>query len=240
MPPLAVARGRRRSSASASQLEPSEEIAELCARLDIAATRRRARRRAHEGAHAGADPRAPLAPPRPAQGRPRRRSPPADAESDDRVVATSSSHPTSNSSSPASPSSPAAAPSKPPRRSADADLDTLQSLVEKSLLRFTDERYWMLETIREYASERLRGTRETADGYVASCSGLCWRLAGRHESMTDGRHERVENGSITETSATIRAAAMAAGSREGERSLDGSGCELVERCGSTRGASAKG
>ena len=39
---------------------------------------------------------------------------------------------------------------------ADADLDTLQSLVEKSLLRFTDERYWMLETIREYASGRLR------------------------------------------------------------------------------------
>ena len=36
-----------------------------------------------------------------------------------------------------------------------ADLDTLQSLVEKSLLRFSAERYWMLETIREYAVERL-------------------------------------------------------------------------------------
>ncbi len=36
-----------------------------------------------------------------------------------------------------------------------ADLDTLQSLVEKSLLRFTDERFWMLETIRQYAAERL-------------------------------------------------------------------------------------
>ena len=34
---------------------------------------------------------------------------------------------------------------------AEADLDTLQSLVEKSLLRFTNERYWMLETIREFA-----------------------------------------------------------------------------------------
>jgi len=45
---------------------------------------------------------------------------------------------------------------------ADLDLDTLQSLVEKSLLRFTNERYWMLETIREYASERLArsGARE--------------------------------------------------------------------------------
>jgi tetratricopeptide (TPR) repeat protein len=36
---------------------------------------------------------------------------------------------------------------------ADAELDPLQSLVEKSLLRFTDERYSMLETIREYAQE---------------------------------------------------------------------------------------
>jgi tetratricopeptide (TPR) repeat protein len=39
---------------------------------------------------------------------------------------------------------------------ADADLDTLHSLVDKSLLRHTDERFWMLETIREYAAERLR------------------------------------------------------------------------------------
>ena len=37
----------------------------------------------------------------------------------------------------------------------DADLDTLQSLVEKSLLRFSNARYWMLETIREYAGEQL-------------------------------------------------------------------------------------
>jgi predicted ATPase/class 3 adenylate cyclase len=38
---------------------------------------------------------------------------------------------------------------------ADADLDTLQSLVDKSLLRHTEERFWILETIREYAAERL-------------------------------------------------------------------------------------
>jgi predicted ATPase len=47
----------------------------------------------------------------------------------------------------------------------DADLDTLQSLVEKSLLRFTSldtgSRYWMLETIREYADERLNGESES-------------------------------------------------------------------------------
>ena len=47
---------------------------------------------------------------------------------------------------------------------AEADLDTLQSLVEKSLLRFTTteagSRYWMLETIREYAAERLANAGE--------------------------------------------------------------------------------
>jgi predicted ATPase/class 3 adenylate cyclase len=42
----------------------------------------------------------------------------------------------------------------------DAELDTLQSLVEKSLLRFADERYWMLETIRAYAEERLEQSGE--------------------------------------------------------------------------------
>jgi predicted ATPase/predicted negative regulator of RcsB-dependent stress response len=42
-----------------------------------------------------------------------------------------------------------------------ADLDTLQSLVEKSLLRFLAERYWMLETIREFARERLDEACET-------------------------------------------------------------------------------
>ncbi|HEY7690943.1 MAG TPA: tetratricopeptide repeat protein [Gaiellaceae bacterium] len=41
-----------------------------------------------------------------------------------------------------------------------ADLDTLQSLVEKSLVRHTGERFWMLETIRELAEERLVASGE--------------------------------------------------------------------------------
>ena len=48
-------------------------------------------------------------------------------------------------------------------RVADANLDTLQSLVEKSLLRFTNERFWMLETIREYATERLGASGEAQE-----------------------------------------------------------------------------
>jgi predicted ATPase/class 3 adenylate cyclase len=43
----------------------------------------------------------------------------------------------------------------------DADLDTLESLVDKSLVRVRDgDRFWMLETIREYAAERLAGSGE--------------------------------------------------------------------------------
>jgi predicted ATPase len=41
-----------------------------------------------------------------------------------------------------------------------ADLDVLQSLVEKSLIRRTDDRFWMLETIREFATERLEAAGE--------------------------------------------------------------------------------
>ena len=39
---------------------------------------------------------------------------------------------------------------------AGADLELLQSLLDKSLLRRTEDRYWMLETIREFALEQLR------------------------------------------------------------------------------------
>src|SRR5207249_593795 len=38
---------------------------------------------------------------------------------------------------------------------ADADIDLLQSLVEKSLIRYSGDRFWMLETVRAYAYERL-------------------------------------------------------------------------------------
>src|ERR671930_376078 len=62
---------------------------------------------------------------------------------------------------------------------ADAELNTPQSLVEKSLLRRTDDRFWMLETIREYALEQLaeRGEepelrRRHAEHFVALAQWL--------------------------------------------------------------------
>jgi predicted ATPase len=52
----------------------------------------------------------------------------------------------------------------------DADLDVLASLLDKSLLRRSGERVWMLETIREFAGEQLE-----ADNYADE---LCDRHAG--------------------------------------------------------------
>src|SRR5262249_3260421 len=43
---------------------------------------------------------------------------------------------------------------------AEASLDALQSLVEKSLVRFDGERYSLLETIREFAAEQLEESGE--------------------------------------------------------------------------------
>jgi predicted ATPase/class 3 adenylate cyclase len=44
-----------------------------------------------------------------------------------------------------------------------AGLDTIQALVDKSLLRYNEHRYWMLETIREHASEQLQDSGEADD-----------------------------------------------------------------------------
>ncbi|HZR94461.1 MAG TPA: BTAD domain-containing putative transcriptional regulator [Gaiellaceae bacterium] len=63
----------------------------------------------------------------------------------------------------------------------DADPDTLQSLIEKSLLRRRDgdePRYWMLETIREYATLRL-GAEPDHDDVAARHTAYYLDLAER-------------------------------------------------------------
>ena len=62
---------------------------------------------------------------------------------------------------------------------ADADLDTLQSLVEKSLVRFSNDRYWMLETIREYASEMLDAAGDGAPPPPTPCGMVSTACSGR-------------------------------------------------------------
>jgi non-specific serine/threonine protein kinase len=79
---------------------------------------------------------------------------------------------------------------------ANADLDTVQSLVEKSLLRFSNERYWMLETIREYAGERLEASGEPeelrrlhARFFVEFADSRYVDLRGRDAALWLGRFE---------------------------------------------------
>ena len=67
----------------------------------------------------------------------------------------------------------------------DAELDTLQSLVEKSLVRFSNGRYWMLETIREYAAERF--ARSPDAGELPRRHAMHYRAAGRGGRSGPGR-----------------------------------------------------
>jgi len=46
---------------------------------------------------------------------------------------------------------------------AAADIDALQALVDRSLLRHSDERFWMLETIRQYGVEKLEAGGEAEE-----------------------------------------------------------------------------
>ena len=45
----------------------------------------------------------------------------------------------------------------------EADLDVLTTLLDKSLVRRSGERVWMLETIREFASEQLSASPAADD-----------------------------------------------------------------------------
>jgi predicted ATPase/class 3 adenylate cyclase len=72
---------------------------------------------------------------------------------------------------------------------ADADLDTLQSLVEKSLVRRTGERYWLLETIREYAVERLEESGETDERRRAHAAHYARLADGLWSALVRGERE---------------------------------------------------
>ena len=84
----------------------------------------------------------------------------------------------------------------------DAGLDVLQSLVDKSLLRHSGERFWMLATIREYAAEGLEQLpdadalrrrhaeyflrlAEEAEPHLTGAQQALWleRLEGEHDNL---------------------------------------------------------
>jgi predicted ATPase len=73
---------------------------------------------------------------------------------------------------------------------ADAELDTLQALVEKSLVRSTGGRYWMLETVHDYAMERLAeagGHDEVARRHAEWYAALGLGSEGRSSVATPTR-----------------------------------------------------
>jgi predicted ATPase len=62
----------------------------------------------------------------------------------------------------------------------DAEVGAISSLVDKSLLRRTGDRYWMLETIREFAAERLDEAADAVslrDRHSVWCTVLAERAA---------------------------------------------------------------
>ena len=82
----------------------------------------------------------------------------------------------------------------------DADIDTLQSLIDKSLLRRHGERFWMLETIREYAAERLERHGEAvvlagrhADYFIALAETAHGTLLTRMQSRQRGLYAELDN-----------------------------------------------
>ena len=95
-----------------------------------------------------------------------------------------------------------------------ADVDAVQALVDKSLLRHSRERFWMLETIREFALERLEeggdagdlrhrhsayflGLGEVAKPELEGRSSSIWfdRLQAEHDNVRAVLGDALERGS---------------------------------------------
>jgi predicted ATPase/class 3 adenylate cyclase len=149
---------------------------------------------------------------------------------------------------------------------ADADLDTLQSLVDKSLVRHTEERYWMLETIREYAGEQLNESddadelrRRHAERFLALAeeaephlrgSAKEWldRLEADHDNLRVA-FDRLETSGESQQLLRLAAALwrlwnmrghVGEGWRRVERALCADERPTAERAGALNGATALG
>ena len=72
----------------------------------------------------------------------------------------------------------------------EADLDTLASVVDKSLVRHSDGRYWMLETIREFGYEVI-GVAEERDALFTARAEYFVALAEHAESRSGTSEESI-------------------------------------------------
>ena len=101
---------------------------------------------------------------------------------------------------------------------AEADIDALQSLIEKSLVRRVGERYRMLETIREFASEQLMAAPD-ADALARRHAEFFVELAGRAESEIVGPDQNRWWQILTEEVENIRSALTWACAKDPEVAL---------------------
>jgi tetratricopeptide (TPR) repeat protein len=104
-----------------------------------------------------------------------------------------------------------------------ADVDAIASLVDKSLLRRTGDRYWMLETIREFAAERLD---ELVDGPSLRDGHAAWyvELAERARPELRAREARTWLERLDSELANLRAALehlLESGNADGALRLSG-------------------
>jgi predicted ATPase/class 3 adenylate cyclase len=95
-------------------------------------------------------------------------------------------------------------------RVCEADPDTLQSLLDKSLLRRRDTelgrpRYWMLETIREFAAERLQESEE-AEELPKRHADYFLRLAEETEPALHGPEQAARLDQLDTEQGNLRAA----------------------------------
>ena len=86
---------------------------------------------------------------------------------------------------------------------AEAELDVLEALVQKSLVRHSGERFWMLETIREYGLERL-GERGETDALRRRHAEWFLEFAERAEPHLDGPEQGMWLGLLEEDVANTR------------------------------------
>ena len=98
---------------------------------------------------------------------------------------------------------------------AGADVDTLQSLVEKSLIRWSGERYAMLETIREFAADQLDA--EERDVLLRRLTAYAVELAEASTAALHTAEESAVSAQLAPDYANVRAGvshALEAGSPE--------------------------
>lgn len=88
----------------------------------------------------------------------------------------------------------------------EAELDVLAALVHKSLVRHSGERFWMLETIRGYALERL-AERDESEALRRRHGKWFLAFAERAEPFLDGPDQAAWLGCLEEDTANLREAA---------------------------------